>query len=578
MNRENTENIIEALSSQFNSKMQVKLWLQSYEVLVQKPHKVLYSDKKLYHAVCINVECPFIFKYRGKTSGLFMLSQFKEHACESVGHRLKTFYSKNLLESLYHDVENLKPKAAQNQLLSLGGVRAKYNQSYRALRSLSDEQSREEEMSCSLIKPWLDWHVANNPGSYSSYREKIDPIDNQTKFECCFFRPSLTSGFLVNSLPIIALDACHTKGNYKGVIMTATSLSGDDKSLILAFAICPTENQEYWSFFISALEKSFELKKLKGLVILSDREKGLSRAVEEGIPSASHSFCVYHIEKNIKVKFKKDTGGIIWKAAKALNINEFESCLERLGMEQGLSMKEYILSIPKEAWASSYFPVPRFGHVTSNIAESSNAMLRDIRHSFPFHICQQISRKICSTIIARRKEFDNMGDSSLIIPKKLKKSLDALNVISKHLKVIPTSSSLIFEVQDARNSLLNRVVNVSAKKCSCRKTEEFGFPCEHICAVIAGTTMSRDDFIIMQRKITNIRKLYESMMEPVDTSTLQPNKISTCIQIQRRGRKKKSDAKRIRSVGENISVKKKLCGSCGSTGHNKRTCRNNNSI
>jgi hypothetical protein len=577
MNQDNAEIISEKPSCQFKTRIEAKLWLQRYGVVVQKPHKILYSNKKLYHARCMNIECPFIFKYRGKTSGLFVLSQFKEHACESNGSRVKTFHSKSILENLYYDVENLKPKAAQNQLLSLGGVRARYNQSYRALRSIADDKSKEEENSCSLIKPWLDWHVANNPGSYSSYRDKIDPTNNQIKFECCFFRPSLTSKFLKNSLPIIALDACHTKGNYKGVIMSATSISGDDKSLILAFAICPTENHEYWSFFISALEKSFDLKRVKNLVILSDREKGLSRAIEEGIPNANHSFCVYHIEKNIKVKYKKDTGGLIWKAAKSLSINEFNSFLDRLGIEKGLNVKEYLLSIPKEAWASSYFPVPRFGHVTSNIAESSNALLKDIRSSFPFYICQQMCRKICSTIITRRKEIDDGVANSLVISKKLKKTLDALMIISRHLKVIPTSNTFIFEVQESKNSLLNRVVNINSKKCSCKKPEELGFPCEHICAVIIGTTISRDDFIIEQRKIVNIRELYETGMEPVDTSTLEHSKIFGCIQLQRRGRRKKSDSIRIRSTAESITIKRKLCRSCGSAGHNKRTCRNNNS-
>ena len=50
---------------------------------------------------------------------------------------------------------------------------------------------------------------------------------------------------------------------------------------------------------------------MSNLVILSDREKGLCTAITEILPFAYHSYCVYHIEKNIKVAFSADTAGLI---------------------------------------------------------------------------------------------------------------------------------------------------------------------------------------------------------------------------------------------------------------------------
>jgi hypothetical protein len=165
----------------------------------------------------------------------------------------------------------------------------------------------------------------------------------------------------------------------------------------------------------------------------------------------------------------------------------------------------------------------------------------------------------------------------MTVSAKLKKVLDAQMIISRNLKVISTSNLFVFEVQESKNSLLNRVVNINIKRCSCKKTEELGFPCEHICAVIMGTTVSRDDFIIEQRKIKVIKELYETAMEPVDTSTLEPSNISSCIQLQRRGRKKRSDSERLRSVAESITIRRRKCTSCGSVGHNKRTCQRDSS-
>ena len=62
-----------------------------------------------------------------------------------------------------------------------------------------------------------------------------------------------------NFLPIIALDACHTKGSYRGVILSATGISGDGKIFLLAFAVAPTENSEFWKKFLEKLNLSLDL-------------------------------------------------------------------------------------------------------------------------------------------------------------------------------------------------------------------------------------------------------------------------------------------------------------------------------
>ena len=109
---------------------------------------------------------------------------------------------------------------------------------------------------------------------------------------------------------------------------------------------------------------------------------------------------VYHVEKNIKNRFKTDTNGHIWKAAKALTRNDFYRHMNNLKNDKGMEMFNYLSSISLETWASAYFTVPRFGHVTSNIAESINlAIGDDIRKKAPFFILVEITRKITQTIV-----------------------------------------------------------------------------------------------------------------------------------------------------------------------------------
>ena len=59
------------------------------------------------------------------------------------------------------------------------------------------------------------------------------------------------------------------------------------------------------------------------LVILSDRGKGIANAISTIMPMDFHFYCVFHIEKNIKTKFRTDVDGLIWKITKANSILDF---------------------------------------------------------------------------------------------------------------------------------------------------------------------------------------------------------------------------------------------------------------
>lgn len=139
------------------------------------------------------------------------------------------------------------------------------------------------------------------------------------------------------------------------------NVTGDDASLALCFGVAPTENLDYQRFFIN---KPFDLNCKNEVVIISDREKGLALAIKEEIPNVKHSFCVFHIEKNIKTRFKTDTNGLLWKASKVICQTDFEMNMNQLRNEKGSGLESFLKNISLETWATAYFPVPRYGHIT----------------------------------------------------------------------------------------------------------------------------------------------------------------------------------------------------------------------
>ena len=66
-------------------------------------------------------------------------------------------------------------------------------------------------------------------------------------------------------------------------------LSYWNQTFLLAFAVTPTENSEFWNKVLEKLNISLDLMHTKSLVILRDREKGIANAISTIIPMAFHS-------------------------------------------------------------------------------------------------------------------------------------------------------------------------------------------------------------------------------------------------------------------------------------------------
>ena len=128
-----------------------------------------------------------------------------------------------------------------------------------------------------------------------------------------------------------------------------------------------SENAQTWDCFLSLVKVAFRVENGgSGLVFLSDREKGIDSAVSALFPDAAHSFCVYHIQKNAKVKFHTALEGLLFEAAHAVDQTSFKQALGKMKVLRKAAAK-YVKRIEAERWARSAFPTRRFGCVTSNI-------------------------------------------------------------------------------------------------------------------------------------------------------------------------------------------------------------------
>ena len=172
---------------------------------------------------------------------------------------------------------------------------------------------------------------------------------------------------------------------------------------------------------------------------------------------------MFFLSKNIKSRFSTDTAGIIWAAPKAYTVAAFEGCMARLLAERGARVHQFLSEIHPKYWARCYFPVPRYGHVTSNIAESMNASLGDaIRKSTMLNILVEITNKL-SLLYA--KGFEAYSSDTKAYPVKLDAIIATNKRVVMTLEIIFNARSPHVQVQSEMRSTAFRIFNKVSLEC-----------------------------------------------------------------------------------------------------------------
>ena len=98
-----------------------------------------------------------------------------------------------------------------------------------------------------------------------------------------------------------------------------------------------------------------------------------------------------HLEANFHKEFKnKLLLPFLWKAARATTQTEYDDALEEMGKINPKAPEWLKTHAKPEHWAELYFPGHRYGHLTSNIAESLNALLLEAHEKPIIAMLEQI--------------------------------------------------------------------------------------------------------------------------------------------------------------------------------------------
>ncbi|XP_059658654.1 uncharacterized protein LOC132304976 [Cornus florida] len=201
-----------------------------------------------------------------------------------------------------------------------------------------------------ILVPWLCERIAEYiPGTITSW-ECMD--DRRFKRVFVAYGCSIR-GFINYCRPMLAIDACHLSGNYKGTMLGATGFDANDGLWPLAYAVVSSENDDDWHWFLSKVK---EILDGRIVTILTDRHPSLISCIRDIFGSQYHSWCLRHLTANfstsilgrqslgLRASGKEHAKKLLDKIAYARTVDEYENALAAMRVEKQQKLGEHLMS------------------------------------------------------------------------------------------------------------------------------------------------------------------------------------------------------------------------------------------
>ena len=176
-----------------------------------------------------------------------------------------------------------------------------------------------------MLPLWCAMLEKNNPGTLT----RIE-TDRDNTFLYCFMALGQSRAGFNKVRPVVVVDGTHLKGKYKGTLYVAACFDGNEQIFPLAFGIGDTENESSYTWFFERFKEAYG--DVDGIAFITDRHKGLERAIAKVYPTAYHGHCMYHLSCNVKQHFgqNKHVHMTFYLAAKAYLQVDFDMYMRKL--------------------------------------------------------------------------------------------------------------------------------------------------------------------------------------------------------------------------------------------------------
>ncbi|RYR13239.1 hypothetical protein Ahy_B04g070342 isoform H [Arachis hypogaea] len=307
--------------------------------------------------------------------------------------------------------------------------------------------------------------------------------------------------------PIVQVDGTHLYGKYKGCLLVAVSQDGNNNIVPIAFAIVVVTRDS--------------------VGLISDRHESINAAVERSNgawspPRAFHMFCIRHIESNFLRKFKAPyLQKLVVNIGYSRTVREYEVRYQRL-RERGEAYTNWLNRIPREQYALAFDGGYRWGHMTTNLMECINSVLKDARNLPITALVKATFYRLNELFTRKRAEAESRINAGHVFSDIVTSKLHANQIASGNIQVSCFDrQNEVFEVREMPSGL-EFAVDLRGLRCDCGEFQVDRIPCRHVFACCANQRLDWQLYVHDVYKMDQVRRVYRARFRPLGNPATWP--------------------------------------------------------
>ncbi|RYQ89453.1 hypothetical protein Ahy_B09g096091 isoform I [Arachis hypogaea] len=364
--------------------------------------------------------------------------------------------------------------------------------------------------------------------------------------------------------PIVQVDGTHLYGKYKGCLLVAVSQDGNNNIVPIAFAIVEGETSDAWHFFLSNLRQHVVTR--DGVGLISDRHESINAAVERSNgawspPRAFHMFCIRHIESNFLRKFKAPyLQKLVVNIGYSRTVREYEVRYQRL-RERGEAYTNWLNRIPREQYALAFDGGYRWGHMTTNLVECINSVLKGARNLPITALVKATFYRLNELFTRKRAEAEARINAGHVFSELVTTKLHANQLASGNIQVnCFDRQNEVFEVREMPSGL-EYAVDLRRHQCDCGEFQRLDWQL----------------YVHDVYKMDQVRRVYRARFRPLGNPSTWPAYTGPRFvpnPFLRRVTKGRPRMTRfLNEMDTRMLRPPRRCRQCGAEGHSRSRCR-----
>ncbi|XP_025651750.1 uncharacterized protein [Arachis hypogaea] len=364
---------------------------------------------------------------------------------------------------------------------------------------------------------------------------------------------------------VVQVDETHLYGKYKGCLLVAVSHDGNNNIVPIVFAIVEGETTDAWHFFLSNLRQHVVTR--DGVELISDRHESINAVVarSNGVwspPRAFHMFCIRHIESNFLRKFKAPY---------------LQKLVVNIGNLVGEAYTTWLNRIPREQYTLAFDGGYQWGHMTTNLVECINSVLKGARNLPITALVKAIFYRLNKLFTRKRAEAEARITTGHVFSELVTSKLHANQLASGKIQVnCFDRQNEVFEVREMPCGV-EYAVDLRRQRCDCGEFHVDQISCRHVFACCANQRLDWHVYVHEVYKMDQVRQVYRSRFRPLGNPTtwhayngprFVPNPY---LRRVTKGRLRMT--RFLNEMDTRMLCCPRICRQCGVEGHSRNRCR-----